>query len=97
MNKVKIHSPNSNFVVELYNVNGTERVVIKNNKLYLSNYFTPDYHHKIEKIAGKEFRCIYVDPEPKCEYYRHEKLNKKNLEERNLNKNHLVEVYNLCL
>jgi hypothetical protein len=33
MSKVKTISSNSNFVVELYNTNGTERVVIKKNNI----------------------------------------------------------------
>ncbi|MDR3291224.1 MAG: hypothetical protein LBT10_03645 [Methanobrevibacter sp.] len=43
-------------------------------------------------MAGKKFRYIYVDPAPKCEYCGDEKFDKKNLEPRNLNKNHLVDV-----
>jgi hypothetical protein len=77
MSKIKAISPNSNFVVELYNVNDTERIVIKKNKLYLSNCFTPDFHHKIEEIAEKKLKCVYVDPTPKYEYCRHENLTKR--------------------
>ena len=87
-----ITSPESNMSLEIYNSNGTERVVIKNDTLYLSNVFTPDYHHKFENIVQKELKCIYVDPHPKCEFCESENLDKKYLNARNINKNHLVYV-----
>jgi len=92
MQNNKITSPKSNLSIEIYNPNGTERVVVKNDTLYLSNAFTPDYHHKIEKIVQKELKCVYVDPNPKCESCESEKLSKKYLNLRKLNKNHSVYV-----
>jgi DNA-directed RNA polymerase subunit RPC12/RpoP len=92
MTKNKTTSPENNLSIETYNLNGTERTVIKNDILYLSSNFTPDYHHKIENIVQKELKCVYVDPDPQCEVCKSRNLNKKYLNSRNLNKNHLVHV-----
>jgi len=37
MTNNQITSPDSNLSIEIYNSNGSERVVIKNDTLYLSN------------------------------------------------------------
>ena len=68
-----INSPESNLSIEIYNSNGTERIVIKNDTLYLSNIFTPDYHHKIENIVQKELKCVYIDLDPECEFCKSKK------------------------
>ena len=87
-----ITSPENNLSIGIYNSNGTERVVVKNDTLYLSNVFTPDYHHKIENILQKKLKCVYIDPDPECEFCKSKNLSKKYLNHRNIDKNHLVRV-----
>jgi hypothetical protein len=44
-------SPSSNLSVQLYNGNGTERIVIKDGTLYLDNTFGIEYHRMFEDIG----------------------------------------------
>jgi transposase-like protein len=92
MKKINKPSSDNNILLEVYNFNGTEKAVIKGNKLYLSNTLHPNYHFMLEDIYNKELRCIYVDHDPVCENCGCNKLDKKYLDPRNINKNHLVEV-----
>jgi hypothetical protein len=66
MNINNTPSPNSNLSFELYNPNGTERIVIKKDTLYLSSIFSPDYHHKIENIVCRELKYVHVTSIAKC-------------------------------
>ena len=72
-----ITSPENNLSIEIYNSNGTERVVVKNDTLYLSNIFTSDYHYKFENIVQKKLKCVYIDPDPECEFCKSKNLSKK--------------------
>ena len=92
MIETKTDSPIGNVSLELYNSNGSERIVIKNDILYLDNRFDPDYHHKIENMVGKKLKCQYVDPYPVCSECGSEKFTKHYLDSRNLNKTHEVYV-----
>jgi len=56
----QITSPDSNLSIEIYNSNGSERVVIKNGTLYLSNTFTPDYHHIVHYLTFYKYLYMWV-------------------------------------
>jgi hypothetical protein len=51
MKKTNESSPNNNLSVQLYNSNGTERIVIENDTLYLDNTFGIEYHRMLEDIG----------------------------------------------
>ncbi|MDR1820196.1 MAG: hypothetical protein LBR15_08145 [Methanobrevibacter sp.] len=58
----EIQSPNNNLSVQIYNFNGTERVVLKDDKLYLENSFDLSVHQHFEQLADKELKLITENP-----------------------------------
>jgi transposase-like protein len=62
----EIQTPNNDLSVQIYNVNGTERVVLKDDKLYLENYFGLEFHQCFEQMLNKKLELIYTDPDPIC-------------------------------
>jgi hypothetical protein len=51
MTKTNKSSPSNNLSVQLYNGNGTERIVIKNDTLHLDNTFGIEYHRMFKDIG----------------------------------------------
>jgi tRNA(Ile2) C34 agmatinyltransferase TiaS len=78
--------------VQLYNSNGTERIVIENDTLYLDNTFGIEYHRMLEDIVGHKLNLIYTDHNPVCEVCGSENLSKHDKPGRNINKNHFIQV-----
>ncbi|MDR1819560.1 MAG: hypothetical protein LBR15_04845 [Methanobrevibacter sp.] len=54
----EIQSPNSNLSVQVYNVNGTEKYVLKDDKLYLDNSFDLSVHQHFEQLSDRELELI---------------------------------------
>ncbi|MDR1818975.1 MAG: hypothetical protein LBR15_01835, partial [Methanobrevibacter sp.] len=54
----EIQSPNNNLSVQIYNFNGTERVVLEDDKLYLENSFDLSAHQHFEHLVGRELELI---------------------------------------
>ncbi|MDR2545723.1 MAG: hypothetical protein LBD03_09380 [Methanobrevibacter sp.] len=62
----EIQSPNDSLYVQIYNFNGTERFVLKDDKLYLENNFDLSVHQDFELILNRKLELIYTDPDPIC-------------------------------
>ncbi|KZX17230.1 hypothetical protein [Methanobrevibacter filiformis] len=78
--------------VKIYNTDGTKRVVIEEEILYLDNRVGPTYHQTLEEITGMTLKCRYIDNSDfKCECCGSDSFKIHDYGLRNLNKNQKIE------